>query len=41
MNEIKLKKLWDKIDAKIKSKDLKPLERIKTWEDFKSVMSKQ
>jgi hypothetical protein len=41
MNEIKLKKLWDKIDAKIKSKDLKPLQGIKTWEDFKSVMAKQ
>jgi peptidoglycan hydrolase-like protein with peptidoglycan-binding domain len=41
MNETKLKKLWDKIDAKIKSKDLKPLQGIKTWEDFKSVMAKQ
>jgi peptidoglycan hydrolase-like protein with peptidoglycan-binding domain len=41
MNETKLKKLWDKIDAKIKSKVLKPLQGIKTWEDFKSVMAKQ
>lgn len=41
MNEAKFRKLWSRIEAKIKSKELKPLKGINSVDDFLAVMAKQ
>lgn len=41
MNEAKFRKLWSRIDAKIKSKELKPLKGINSVDDFLAKMAKQ
>lgn len=41
MNEAKFRKLWSRIEAKIKSKELKSLKGINSVDDFLAVMAKQ